>query len=76
MVDLVARLDAWLIVALADDHNGRTTSALAALDSALGLARPQRVALPFLATRSTRLASLLGQAGGGGTMPITPSPAS
>ena len=59
VLDLVAAIDAWLVIALADDLDHRSSTAVAAVQRAVELASPESIARPFLTTGSPRLRLLL-----------------
>ncbi|MGB8021928.1 MAG: LuxR C-terminal-related transcriptional regulator [Candidatus Nanopelagicales bacterium] len=63
--DLVALVEAWLVVAMARDRAWSAGEARAATRRAVELARPQGLIRPFLVTRSARMPVLLAQAVGG-----------
>ncbi|MGV1007261.1 MAG: LuxR C-terminal-related transcriptional regulator [Dermatophilaceae bacterium] len=64
VTDLVAHVEALIVMAMSEDLDWRPESALAALRRAVELAAAQRIARPFLVTRSVRMAALLQGLGG------------
>ena len=61
LLEMLAVIDAWLVSALAHDHDGGSVAARACLRRAVGLAGPQRIAAPFLTAGSPRVLPLLQQ---------------
>jgi LuxR family maltose regulon positive regulatory protein len=61
VVELVALVDAWLVLALARDRDWSPGEAREATCRALELAAPQGLVRPFLATGSPRMPALLAQ---------------
>jgi LuxR family transcriptional regulator, maltose regulon positive regulatory protein len=61
VAELVALVDAWLVIALARDRDWSAREARAATCRAVELARPQGLVRPFLVTGSPRMPVLLAQ---------------
>lgn len=57
--DVLAGIEAWLVLAEVADRRGHTREASQGIRAALELARPQGLVRPFLATRSQGIAALL-----------------
>ena len=62
LADVLAAVEAWLVLAVVADRRRRPHEAAVCLRSALGLARPQRLVQPFLATEPERVAGVLQRA--------------
>ncbi len=62
ILDLLALVEGWLVIALAKDQLWAGAGAARAMARALAIAEPQAVVRPFLATGSTRVPSLIHQA--------------
>ncbi len=59
LVDLLAGVEAWLVLALVADQHGHPREAIEAIQAAVELARAERLVRPFLVTGSDRTMVLL-----------------